>query len=196
MVEFYLPSWEEIHQDLIKLAEKITSSKINYDIIVAIARGGWIVGRMLSDLLENKNVANIRVEFYTNIGETLKKPLITQPVSTQPSGKKILLCDDVADTGKSIKAAYEHLTSMNAAKITVVCLHKKPWSTYTPDYYIRETDKWIIYPWEYRETIKKLFENFRKEGLQDNEILKKLRDINPSNQLFNETIDLIYGKRG
>ncbi len=195
MNEYYLPSWEEIHRDLIELAGRITASKVNYDIIVAIARGGWIIGRMLSDLLDNKNVANIRIEFYTNIGETMKKPVITQPISTPPEGKNILLCDDVADTGKSIKAAYDHLTEKNAGRITVVCLHKKPWSIYTPDYYIKETDKWIIYPWEYRETVKKLFENFKKEGLDETQALKKLREIAPSNTLFNATINLILQGR-
>lgn len=191
MTEFYLPSWEEIHQDLIKLSENIISSGIRYELIVAIARGGWVVGRMLSDLLGNRNVANLRIEFYTDIGKTMEKPIITQPISVEPIGKNILLCDDVADTGKSLKAACDYIRDKKADKITVVCLHKKPWSIYTPDYYMRETEKWIIYPWEYRETLNKIYENFRNEGLSRSEISKKIKKIAGGNKLFSKMFSLI-----
>jgi hypoxanthine phosphoribosyltransferase len=190
MVEFYLPSWGEIHFNLVEIAEKIIESETQPDIIVAIARGGWIVGRILSDLLNNKNVGNIRIEFYTNIGETMKKPVISQPISVDPNNKNILLCDDVADSGKSLKAAVEYLKSKTNGKILVACIHKKPWSIYTPDFYVKETDKWIIYPWEYRESIHKIIGNLKKENFNDDEILLKIKNIGFPKKILSKILKL------
>ncbi|MHA1408983.1 MAG: phosphoribosyltransferase [Candidatus Odinarchaeia archaeon] len=190
MVEYYLPSWNEIHLDLIEIANMILNQETKPDIIVAIARGGWVVGRILSDLLNNNNVGNMRIEFYTDIGTTLKKPIISQPLSVNPDGKNILLCDDVADTGKSLKAAVDYLKNQAASEIKIACLHKKPWSIITPDFYLRETDKWIIYPWEYRETLEKIVNSLKAKNLSDTEISNEIMKIGFPKNILSKILKL------
>ncbi|HID17592.1 TPA: phosphoribosyltransferase, partial [Candidatus Bathyarchaeota archaeon] len=105
----------------IKLADKI-KGRFSPDVIVGIARGGWIPARILSDLLENPNVASVRVEFYVDVGKTAETPRITQGVSVPLEGKKVLVVDDVADTGKSLRAVLRYLEELGAKEVKAATL--------------------------------------------------------------------------
>ncbi len=174
-VEYVAPSWDEVYGLLIKLAKKIVDDNYRPDSIVGVARGGWIVARILSDLLDIKEVANIRVEFYEDVLLTRDHPRITQEVSVDVRGKKILLCDDVADTGKSLKIAADYLRNKGVSEIKISTLHLKPTSIVCPDYCVSETDAWIIYPWEVFETTKSIIKKLEKEGKGLEEIEKELK---------------------
>lgn len=174
-VEYIAPSWDRIYDLLLMLAKIIVDDNYRPDLIVGIARGGWIVARILSDLLDIKEVANIRVEFYEDLLLTRERPSITQEVSLDVRGKRILLCDDVADTGKSLKIASDYLKNKGVSEIKISTLHLKPTSIVCPDYYVSETDAWIIYPWEVFETIKSIIRKLEKEGKGSEEIEKELK---------------------
>jgi len=90
---------------LVDLASEIRLSGYNPQVIVGVSRGGWPPARVMSDLLENPNLANMRVEFYKNIGVTAKRPKISQPVTSEVSGKRVLVVDDVSDSGHSLRVA-------------------------------------------------------------------------------------------
>jgi hypoxanthine phosphoribosyltransferase len=173
-IEYIAPCWDEIYDLLLKLARKIVDDNYKPDLIVGIARGGWIVARILSDLLDIKEIGNIRVEFYEDILLTRSRPCITQEISVEVRGKKVLLCDDVADTGKSLKVAADHLRSKGVSELKISTLHLKPKSIVRPDYYVLETAAWIIYPWEVFETIKSIARKLEKEGKSSEEIKKEI----------------------
>ncbi|MEM2965087.1 MAG: phosphoribosyltransferase family protein, partial [Candidatus Bathyarchaeia archaeon] len=80
--EYLILEWEDIYRMCIELSKRIKEDDFKPDVIVGVARGGWIPARILSDLLENTNLANIKAEFYEDVAKTGKKPRITQPVST------------------------------------------------------------------------------------------------------------------
>src|SRR5438046_1170240 len=94
---------------LLSLAKRIKSSGYKAEVIVGISRGGWPPARIMSDLLENSNIANMKVEFYKDIGVRSRKPRITQPVTANVTGKRVLVVDDVADSGHSLKVVANHL---------------------------------------------------------------------------------------
>jgi len=177
-VKYIAPDWDEIYDLLLKLAKKIVDDNYRPDSIVGIARGGWIVARILSDFLDIKDVANIRVEFYDDILLTRDHPRITQEVSVNVERKKILLCDDVADTGKSLKTASDYLKERGASEVRIATLHLKPTSIVCPDYYVSETDAWIIYPWEVFETVKSITRKLESKGKSPEEIKKQLTRTN------------------
>ncbi len=156
-------SWKKNYEHLIKLAKKVKESKFEPNIIVGISRGGLIPSRIISDILDNPNLATIRVEFYKYSKKKLKEPEITQPISRPIDGKKILLIDDVADSGKSLQLVYEHLLQ-KAKEIRTLTIFYKPWSCLLPDYYLKETRAWIIFPWEYYETVKWIVKKNSDEG--------------------------------
>ena len=148
MVKFLFLEWNELYADVIKLGISIIKSGFKPDLIVAIARGGWVIGRLLSDVLDIDNVASIRIRFYKEISETLKEPILEQPIGVNVENKKVLIVDDVVDTGKTIEFAKRYINTLSPSEVKCATLYKKPWAKITPDYYVREVDKWIVFPYE------------------------------------------------
>lgn len=173
-LELEVPSWNQIYLHLLDLAKTIRNSGFEADIIVGVSRGGWLPARIMSDLLENPKLANITAEFYMGTTKIRCKPIITQPVSVSVKNKKILLVDDVADTGKSLKLVKSHLEDDCASEIKILTIYKKPWSTIIPDYYAKETCRWIVFPWDIKETIKKIVETYIQQGKTVKDIKEKL----------------------
>lgn len=175
--KYEAPSWDYIHELCINLAEQIKRSKYQPDLIVAIARGGWIPGRLLSDLLGKSDIATIKVEHYVDFYKTREKPEITQPLPIDVRGKKILIVDDLADSGSSLKLVMEYLRKQGAKDVKICTLYWKPWSVVVPDFYARETDAWICFPHETYETIGKVYAKLKKQGKSNKEIEDKLLSI-------------------
>jgi hypoxanthine phosphoribosyltransferase len=174
--EFEIPQWNQIYTMLINLAEKIRKDKFKPDVIVGVSRGGWPPARVLSDLLDNPNLANVRAEFYLGVAETKSEPVLTQPVSVDVTGKKVLVVDEIADTGKSLKVVKEHLMAKGAKEVKIATVYYKPWSIMTPDYYERETRCWVVFPWEIKETVRKIAKKYRDMGKAiDREIAKLVK---------------------
>lgn len=161
---FVIPSWEQIYSLLLDLARRIRKDRFVPDVIVGVSRGGWTPGRVLSDLLENPEIANVKAEFYLGVAETKKEPVITQGVSAAVEGKKVLIVDDVADTGKSLRLVKAHLLEKGARDLKIATLYHKPWSVTVPDYFERTTRAWIIFPWERKEGLRKVIERFQQNG--------------------------------
>ncbi len=161
---FEIPSWDQIYAMLLNLARKIRNDGYSPDIIVGVSRGGWTPARVLSDLLENPKIANVKAEFYLDIAKTKKEPIITQTVSVNVKDKRVLVVDDVSDTGKSLCLVKEHLLEQGANALKMVTLYYKPWSIIAPDYYEKTTRDWIIFPWERKEVFRKVVERFERDG--------------------------------
>ncbi|MGQ4833463.1 MAG: phosphoribosyltransferase [Candidatus Asgardarchaeia archaeon] len=176
MVEFLPLDWNESYEMAILLAEKIRKAKYIPDVIIGISRGGLVVARMLSDLLDIDNVGSVRVKFYRQVGETMNEPIISQPVNVPIEEKNVLLCDDVSDTGISLKAAYNHLLEYKPLTIKTATLHYKPKTIFIPDFYVEITPKWIIYPWERRETVNDLIRQIKVENpkISDEDLIERL----------------------
>ena len=173
-LDFEIPSWKKIHRSILELSVEIEKSNFKPDIIVGMARGGWVPARIISDCLGNPNLANVSVEFYENLGETKSKPVIKQPISVSVRNKKILLVDDVVDTGKSAKLVETHLRNKGASTIKIASVYYKPWSIVIPEYYQKETQLWIIFPWEIKESVKKILEKFQGQNRTRKDIKNRL----------------------
>jgi len=149
---------------MIELARQVKGSGYSPQVIVGVSRGGWPPARVMSDLLENPNLANMKVEFYKNIGVTSQRPKITQPVTSEVIGKRVLVVDDVADSGQSLRVASKHLRGKGAREIRVCTLYMKPKSVFKPDHYARTSSKWVIFPWERLEALNLIKRNLRSKG--------------------------------
>lgn len=171
--EFEVPTWNQIYEMLLSQAEEIRKSSFKPDSIIAISRGGWLPARVLSDLLET-SLANIGVEFYLGVAETKNEPVLTQGVSSAVTSKKVLIVDDVADTGRSLKLVKEHILQQGAKESRIATIYYKPWSVVKPDYYEKETKLWIVFPWEIKETIRKIVEKRREKHAPIEEETAKL----------------------
>ena len=176
MVDYEIVSWDQSYQMTFYLFEKITEDEFFPDVIVGIARGGWIPARLLADFYGNRRTANIKIEFYDNTSRASDDPIITQEISENVENKIVLVVDDVADSGKSLIAAMEHIKNMNPKEIRTATLYYKKHSILKPDYYIRETQSWVVYPWEYGEFVAYMYNQMR-DTTNVKEISKRLKDI-------------------
>jgi len=173
--EFEVSTWNQIYAMLLSQAEKIRQSVFKPDVIVGVTRGGWIPARVLSDLLEVTDLVTVGVDFYVGVAETKKEPVLTQRVSADVKGKKALLVDEVADTGKSLQLAREHVLQQGATEVRVATVYYKPFSITKPDNYEKQTRSWVVFPWETKETVRKIFENHRDKDAVNVEAAKLVK---------------------
>lgn len=172
----YLPvSWIEYHTLAQKLAATILSDKKPYDEIVAIARGGLTLGHLLSDFLRIP-ISTITIQSYTDI-QTQGNVTITKKIQGSIAGKRVLLVDDVADSGKTIQRAVSYLRHLNPKQVTTVTMFYKPRSVVRPDYFARQTTRWILFPYEPTEMILLITKQLAEEGKSKSEIQRFLESL-------------------
>jgi hypothetical protein len=173
-LKFEAPSWNQIYDLLLDLADRIRKDGFKPDIIVGVSRGGWTPARVLSDLLSNPNLANVRAEFYVGVAERKCEPALTQPISVAVAGKRVLIVDEVADTGKTLKLVKEHIIEQGAVEARTATAYCKPRNIVKPDYCSKETGDWIIFPWEVKETIRKITMECKENGKPVEEEVEEL----------------------
>ena len=174
-IDYDVPTWNQIYEMLFCQAQKIKTQNFKQDLIVAIARGGLVPARILSDLLETQSLSFIQIEFYTNINQTLQEPILIQNLTTNVTGKKILLIDDISDTGKSLKLAKTHLQLQGPIEIKTATLYEKPHSITTPDFYEKQTTDWVVFPWDIKETLIKIIQNPLGKRILNQELAKLVK---------------------
>lgn len=140
--------WLEFGEAARYLAVDVVESEFVPDFVIAIARGGLLLAGALAYALGIKNTGSFNVEFYTGVDERLPMPIILPPLLDQQPlrGKRVLLVDDVADSGRTL-ALVADLLAADGVEVRSVVLYTKPGSMYEPDYTWRRTARWIAFPW-------------------------------------------------
>ena len=138
--------WNDIYISTVKLATKILSSKRKFDLIIGILRGGSTIAVILSDLL-GLDVRTIRVKAYKGT-QMSGKPIIYDEPCADFRDAKVLVVDDVCDTGLTFKVVSEYLKLKGVSSFASAALVKKSSCDYKLDYWVLEDDRWILFPWE------------------------------------------------
>ncbi|MBX3098213.1 MAG: phosphoribosyltransferase [Salinibacterium sp.] len=130
------------------LALDILRSGFEPEVVVAIARGGLLLAGSIAYALGIKNCGAVNAEFYTGVGTRLPEPIMMPPLLDEASilGKRVLLVDDVSDSGRTL-AMVVNLLEAAGADLRTVVLYTKPGTVYEPTYSWKRTDKWINFPW-------------------------------------------------
>ncbi|PSN84472.1 hypothetical protein B9Q11_02805 [Candidatus Marsarchaeota G2 archaeon ECH_B_SAG-F08] len=169
MCGYLVPSWEEIFNGTLSISQKIRKKKEDFQVIVAIARGGWIPARIISDLLGITRLISIQVESYK--GEERHSINMLDDVTILDDKKnQLLLVDDVSDTGSTLLYLKKKLEEKGQKHVRTVTLYVKPWTKYIPDYYYQITSDWVLFPWELTEF---LLPVAKKNFDQASEMVKK-----------------------
>lgn len=145
-------TWTHIEDLAIRLADRLPRG---YDVMLVITRGGMVPACIVSERLNLRNILVAAVMFYTEREQTLDKPIFLQfPADPIIAGKRVLIVDDVWDSGRTIMAVRERVLDAGGHPETAV-LHYKPgrnrYSDVKPDFFVDETDAWIVYPWDVGE---------------------------------------------
>lgn len=131
------------------LSRKIKASGYTPDLIVAIGRGGYVPGRLVSDFLLFNDLTSMKIEHYTRAAHMQAEAKIRFPIPVDITGKKVLIVDDVTDTGDTLKLAVDYVWGLKPKDVKTAVLQHKTCSTFVPDFYAQKIIKWrwIIYPW-------------------------------------------------
>ncbi|MEM2494717.1 MAG: phosphoribosyltransferase [Nitrososphaerota archaeon] len=165
-------SWKDIIKLVDKLTEKIISS-YKPNTIVGVLRGGMIIANLISDNIDLKEIYAIGCKSYYDINKRnivkIYHPLILEKLSD----RKVLLVDDVSDTGNTLETAINYiLKPKEPEELKSATIYIKPWCKIRPDYYLKETRAWIVYPWERYETMRLI-----KSKINNKKTLKKIHKI-------------------
>ena len=172
----YLPiSWNEYHTSAQKLAATVLDHTEPIDQIVAISRGGLTLGHLLTDLLRIP-ISIISIQSYTDI-QTSGEAILTAKLQNSIKHKHILLVDDVSDSGKTMRRATKYVTRAGAKKITTVTMFYKPHSVFRPDYFAKQTTKWILFPYEPTEMILLITKQMDQAGKSKADIQEFLKRL-------------------
>ena len=128
-----LLSWAEFGAATRVLAQAVADDGYRADVVVAVARGGLTVAGALAYALGVKNCGTMNVEFYTGVDERLDVPVVLPPTLdlVDVAGLRVLVADDVADTGHTLRLVQEVLVQHVAEAHTAV-LYRKPRSVVAP----------------------------------------------------------------
>ena len=131
-----------------ELALEVLKSGFEPEIVVAIARGGLLLAGSIAYALGIKSCGAVNAEFYTGVGTRLPEPIMLPPLLDAESivGKRVLLVDDVSDSGRTL-AMVMQLLKASGADVRSIVLYTKPGTLHEPDYTWRRTPLWITFPW-------------------------------------------------
>jgi uncharacterized protein len=142
-------SWEDLDRLVGMLAERLAGRQ--FDVMLAITRGGMVPAGMLAYRLRLRDILVAAVEFYDDDGRPGPRPTFFQfPADPLLRGKRVLIVDEVWDSGTTIHAVTERVWQAGGAPVTAV-LHYKPERSVVaarPDVYAVETDRWVVYPFK------------------------------------------------
>lgn len=141
-------TWEDFGRANRDLARAVVDSGFLPEIIIAVARGGLTLAGAMTYALGVKLTDAINVEFYTDIDETLPDPILLAPMLDTESivGRRILVVDDVADSGRTLHLVIKLLRGFGADVRSAV-LYAKTRSIVAADFVWKTTDDWIVFPW-------------------------------------------------
>jgi len=141
-------SWEDIEELVARL---VTDLPRDYDLLMVVTRGGMVPACLISEQTDIRNIVAAAVMFYTGVGDTLPAPVFLQfPSDPLIHGKRILVVDDVWDSGRTIVAVKQRIEAAGG-RADLAVLHYKPANSNfdaRPDYFAEVTGDWIVYPWD------------------------------------------------
>ena len=176
-IQCYTINWEEAYRLARTVSHKIIESGFEPDIVVAVSRGGLVPARMVCDLLLHNNLTTIRTEHWDTASKhEIARIKFSLPKEADVSGKKVLIMDDVADTGGSFSVIIDYLNEKDRVEIRTAVLHYKTCSTVIPDYWGEEVKdwNWIIYPWAFYEDLAGFVEELLSRPMTAEELRKGL----------------------
>ena len=144
--------WNLFYNLARQLAKKINGSGYKPDLIVGLARGGWVLARILCDLIGVKDLVSLKVEHWGITATPDGKAKLKYPLKVDLNGKNVLIVDDITDTGESMRVAVEYIQSLKPSEIRTVALRHITSSKFMPDYFGEEISwRWVIFPWNFTE---------------------------------------------
>ncbi len=155
-----LVSWKDIERWSKNIVKEVMKSGYEPELVIGLARGGLVPARLIADYLNIKDLYAVKTEHWGLTATPDGKAKLAQGLQISIDGKRVLVVDDITDTGQSLKLAVDHIKGHNPSEIRSATLLHITHSKYVPDYYSDEVpeDKWtwFIFPWNVYEDMRNL----------------------------------------
>lgn len=132
--------WNMVEELSAQLARKISSS-FNPEVIVGISRGGVIPARLLSTRLGVKDM------HFLTVRKSAGGRKVVTDITERLEGKRVLLVEDMLETGESLAAAKKYLEERKAM-VKTACFFTTPKTIAAPDYFLERAPGKVTFPWE------------------------------------------------
>jgi hypoxanthine phosphoribosyltransferase len=191
-----LITWEDVYGLCCRLARQLRSADYRIDTIVAIARGGYIPGRLLSDMLGIHDLTGFKIEHYQG-PDKRHTAFVKYPLCADVTGRNILLLDDVSDSGDTFAVGVEHIRQRCAVnEIRTAALHYKTVSRFIPDFFVETVGewRWLIYPWAVNEDLSTMIGKMRLDNPDTamlQQLIKRRHGIDVSYQQVEDALMLV-----
>ncbi len=165
-----ITNWEYIYSLCRDVSDDVRRDEFEPDVIVALARGGWFAGRCICDFLGMDDLTSLKMEHYVGTAEKSGEPTIRYPMPEgSVEGKDVLIIDDIADTGGSIKRAQEYVEDREAGEVRTATLQLLQTSEFEPDYVGEQLEEWawVVYPWNFIEDMVDLISGVMAKADED-----------------------------
>ena len=140
--------WSTYGTAVRELAQVVADDGFRPEMVLSIARGGLFVAGSLGYALSVKNIYVMNVEYYTGVDERLPVPVMLPPYVdfVDMEDAKVLIVDDVADTGHTLRMVHDFCLE-RVDEVRSAVLYEKSHSLVTCEYVWKRTDQWINFPW-------------------------------------------------
>lgn len=175
--ECELMGWELFDKLAKNVAKKINESGFKPDFMVGLARGGWVLSRVLCDYIGVKDLVSLKVEHWGVTATPDGKAQIKYPFDIDLTGLNVLVVDDITDTGESMMIAEGYVKSKNPKSIKTAALRHIEGSKFTPDYYGDViTWRWVVFPWNFVEDMCNIVPKVSEDADNLEEVKKRLKE--------------------
>ena len=190
-----LVTWGEVEAWVAAIIGKMVKESFRPEIVIGMARGGMVPSRLICDHLVVKNLFTVKTEHWGLTATSDGKARLAQALTTDVRGKRVLVVDDITDTGQSLILARDHVASLNPGALKTATLIHITHSLIAPDYFVKEVTKedwtWFIFPWNVREDLRNIVPKALDEPLSFKDLghaLKSRFKIEPGEGLLRETL--------
>jgi hypoxanthine phosphoribosyltransferase len=162
-----ITNWDYIYDLCREVSDDVKAAEFEPDVVVALARGGWFAGRVICDFLGLDDLTSLKMEHYVGTAQKSGEPTVRYPMPEgSVEGKDVLVMDDIADTGGSIRRAHEYVTDRNPGEVRTATLQLLGTSEFDPDFVGERLDEWawIVYPWNFIEDMIDLTAGVMEKG--------------------------------
>ena len=165
-----ITNWDYIYDLCREVSDDVKAAEFEPDVVVALARGGWFAGRVICDFLGLDDLTSLKMEHYVGTAQKSGEPTVRNPMPEgSVEGKDVLVMDDIADTGGSIRRAHEYVTDRDPGEVRTATLQLLGTSEFEPDFVGERLDEWawIVYPWNFIEDMIDLIEGVMERADDD-----------------------------
>ncbi len=148
-------TWDDLEALVWDVYLSLNEAGYDPDVIIAVARGGLVPGRILLDYLQKKHICTFQMGHLTGDMTITEKPVLIYPLpEVNLTDKKVLVVDDVSDEGMTMKAVVDYLSSKVGDIKTAVLVSKKD-SRFKADFCpkVMEDWRWVLFPWSKHEDL-------------------------------------------